>query len=72
MRKCTHLSIAAILLAVGILLNQQFTAQSQVSTYADVQNEAKRGGYRLIDMDELCNLCQQESNNFILVDTRQD
>ena len=39
---------------------------------AEVQAEAARGGYRLINTEELAKLYQQPPANFLLVDTRQD
>jgi hypothetical protein len=36
-RKFIHISFALIVFAVGILLSQLVTAQSQVPTYKDVQ-----------------------------------
>ena len=60
-----------IILAVGVFFNQQCIAQPQVASNADVQAEAQRGGYQLIDMDELWQLYQQANNNLLLVDTRQ-
>jgi len=57
---------------LGFFFSQQCIAQPQVAYNADVQAEAKRGGYRLIDMDELWQLYQQAGNNLLLIDTRQD
>jgi len=72
MKKLFRISFALIIFAFGILLSQQSMAQPQAASSAEVQAEAQRGGYHLIDLDELRMLYQQESNNLLLVDTRQD
>jgi hypothetical protein len=72
MRKLVRISSIIIILALGLFLSQQCIAQPQVASQADVQAEAQKGGYQLIDMDELWQLYQQADNNLLLVDTRQD
>jgi hypothetical protein len=42
------------------------------ATWADVQAEAQRGGYRLISTAQLADLYLKEPQNLLLVDTRQD
>jgi len=37
-----------------------------------VKLEAQKGGYRLINIDELWSLYQNNENNLVLVDTRQE
>jgi predicted sulfurtransferase len=37
-----------------------------------VQKEAERGGYRLIEIDELWEKYQDSQTNLLLIDTRQD
>ena len=59
-------------LAVEVLFSHQCIAQPKVASNADVQAEAKRGGYQLINMDELWQLYQQADNNLLLIDTRQE
>ena len=39
---------------------------------APVQEEARKGGYQLIDMDALWQLYQNENDNLVLVDTGQE
>jgi predicted sulfurtransferase len=41
-------------------------------TLADVQEEAKQGGYRLITTDELQGIIMRDPAAVMLVDTRQD
>jgi hypothetical protein len=72
MRKFIKISSIITILMVVIFFSQQCIAQPQVASNADVQAEAQRGGYRLIEMDELWQLYQQAGNNLLLVDTRQD
>jgi len=59
MRKFIHIPFVLIVFAVGLLLSHQVAAQSQIPTYVDVQTEAIKGGYRLIEMNELWQLYQQ-------------
>ena len=72
MREFVRISSIIFILVLGFFFSQQCIAQPQVAYNADVQAEAKRGGYRLIDMDELWQLYQQAGNNLLLIDTRQD
>lgn len=46
--------------------------QTEAELNAAVQQEAQRGGYRLIGVEELWQLYQDESANLLLIDTRQD
>ena len=72
MKKLVLVSSIIIILAVGVFFNQQCIAQPQVASNADVQAEAQRGGYQLINIEELWQLYQQADNNLLLVDTRQE
>jgi predicted sulfurtransferase len=72
MRKLVRISSIIIILAVGVFFSHQSIVQPQVASNADVQAEAQRGGYQLINMDELWQLYQQADNNLLLVDTRQE
>jgi len=72
MRKFARISSKIIILVVGIFFSQQCIAQPPDASNVDVHAEAQRGGYRLIDMDELWQLYQQADNNLLLVDTRQE
>jgi rhodanese-related sulfurtransferase len=42
------------------------------SNLAQVEQEAKNGGYRLIDVENLSNLYQSNREKILLVDTRQE
>ena len=72
MRKLTRISSIIIILAVGVFFSQLAIAQPPVTLKSDVEAEAQKGGYQLIDMDELWQLYQKADNNLLLVDTRQD
>ena len=46
--------------------------QNQTDPAVAVQKEAEKGGYRLIEVDELSTLFHDSSQNILLIDTRQD
>lgn len=46
--------------------------ESPKSTPPAVQEEAERGGYRLIDIDQLWELYQNNEGDVLLIDSRQD
>jgi len=73
MRKFVLISFAVIVFAVVFLVSHQVIAQQHdVSLSVEVQAEALKGGYRLIDMNELWQLYKKNNKNLLLVDTRQD
>jgi hypothetical protein len=49
-----------------------FSVQAGQSYQDAVQAEAKRGGYKLIDLDTLQSLYQNNTQELLLVDTRQE
>ncbi len=71
-RRTTLLALVAIVLTLGALWYINRPVVVQEATQAQVQAEAQRGGYRLINTTELAKLYQQPPANFLLVDTRQD
>ncbi len=71
-RRTTLLALAAAVLTLGALWYVNRPVVVQEATVAQVQAEAERGGYRLINTAELAKLYQQPPANFLLVDTRQD
>ena len=71
-RRTTLLALAAVVLTLGALWYVNRPVVVQEATKAQVQAEADRGGYRLINTEELAKLYQQPPANFLLVDTRQD
>jgi rhodanese-related sulfurtransferase len=53
-------------------LAPQSSGAPQEVTPEDLLAEADRGGYRLIDLQELRALYEHDSGNLLLVDTRQE
>ncbi len=71
-RRTTVLALVAVILTLGALWYVNRPVVVQDATPAQVQGEAARGGYRLIDTAALAKLYRQPPANFLLVDTRQD
>ncbi len=67
----TLLAVAAVVLTLGTLWYVHRPLIVKEASMAEVQAEAARGGYRLIDTEGLAKLCQQPPPGFLLVDTRQ-
>ncbi len=65
------LPLLAVLLTIGALFWTNRPAPSVQVTWADVEEEARRGGYRLIRTDELKEKYEKGSEALLLVDTRQ-
>jgi 3-mercaptopyruvate sulfurtransferase SseA len=70
--RTTLLALIAMALTLGVLWLQHRTVVVQEATMAEVEAEAARGGYRLINTEELAKLYHQPPANLLLVDTRQD
>jgi len=66
------LSFAAVGLTVAALWFTNRAVTPKETTREDVVAEAKGGGYRLIDTEELWARYQQGPGNILLVDTRQE
>lgn len=71
-RRTSVLALIAVILTLGLLWYVNRPVVVQDATVAQVQGEAARGGYRLIDTAALAQLYRQPPANFLLVDTRQD
>jgi hypothetical protein len=71
-RRTTFLALAAVILTLGALWYVNRPVILQEATMAEVRAEAARGGYRLINTEELGKIYQQPLANSLLVDTRQD
>ena len=71
-RSTTLLALAAVILTLGALWYMQRPVIPQEATMAEVQAEAARGGYRLMNTGELAELYRQHPARVLLVDTRQD
>lgn len=66
-------TLAALLIGGGMLYYQHRPLPAPVdATWEMAQQEAVRGGYRLITTQELAGRYRQEPHSMLLVDTRQD
>ncbi|MBI5247953.1 MAG: rhodanese-like domain-containing protein [Desulfomonile tiedjei] len=66
------LPLLAITITVGVLWFTNRAVTPKEPTWDDVVVEAREGGYRLINTDELKQRFEGDSQNILLVDTRQD
>jgi hypothetical protein len=71
-QRTTLLALAAIALTLWGLWYVHRPIIIQEATMAEVRAEAARGGYSLINTEELAKLYRQSSAKPLLVDTRQD
>ncbi|MBI4796835.1 MAG: rhodanese-like domain-containing protein [Deltaproteobacteria bacterium] len=71
-KKTLLLALVAAVLTLGTLWYAHRPVAIQESTMEDVRAEAARGGYRLINTEELAKLYRHPPANLLLVDTRQD
>ncbi|MBI5559038.1 MAG: rhodanese-like domain-containing protein [Deltaproteobacteria bacterium] len=61
-----------VFLFLVALLSPMVMGTAAAATLADVQQEAVRGGYRLINSDELRDMLNRHPAGVVLVDTRQE
>jgi len=66
------LALVAVVLTLGFLWQAHRPVAVEEASMAQVHAEAVRGGYRLINTEELAKIYQQPPADFLLVDTRQD
>jgi hypothetical protein len=71
-RRTTLLALAAVLLTLGALWLVNRPVIAPEATMAEVRAEAARGGYRLMNTEELAAVYRQHPGTVLLVDTRQD
>jgi hypothetical protein len=71
-RRTTFLALAAVILTLGALWYIHRPVIPPEATLAEVEAEAARGGYRLINTEALAELYRQHRATVLLVDTRQD
>ncbi len=64
--------IMAVSVALLVLWYIHLPVPIVVSNMAQVELEAKNGGYRLIDVEALSKLYQADREKILLVDTRQE
>lgn len=72
--KTSKVFLLALFLATGlfsVLLVPLFSVAEE-SELVSIQEEAKKGGYKLIDVDSLWQLYQEDKDNLVIVDTRQE
>ncbi len=67
----TILALLAIVLTVGGLWYVHRPVIEREPTREEVQAQAKKGGYRLINTADLAALMRQEAQKVLLADTRQ-
>jgi hypothetical protein len=72
MKRFVRILSALLILIVGVAHSHQCLAGQPVSFSTDIQAEAQRGGYRLLDLNGLWELYRQAGNIPMLIDTRQD
>ncbi len=70
-KRTTFLALMAVILTLGLLWQVNRPVTVQEATMAQVRAEAARGGYHLINTEELARMCQQPPAKFLLVDTRE-
>ncbi len=70
-RRTSILALVAVILTLGLLWYVNRPVILQEATPAQLRDEAARGGYRLINTEELAKMCQQPPAKFLLVDTRE-
>ncbi len=71
-RKIYWLPFMAIAVAGGVLWFTNRAVTPKEPSWNDVVAEAKAGGYRLIDTDELSRRYEADPNGILLIDTRQE
>lgn len=68
----TLLALVAVAITAGTLWYTHRTVIPKKATLDDVQTEAKQGGYRLINTQDLWQRYQTKPERPVLVDTRQE
>jgi 3-mercaptopyruvate sulfurtransferase SseA len=68
----TLLAFVAIAITAGALWFSNRSVTPKEATWEDVHNEAKLGGYNIINTEELWKLYNKNPDNLFLVDTRQE
>ena len=70
--KSTLLAILAVFFTAAVLWFNHRTPASKTATWEGVLTEARQGGYRLIRTEDLWQRYQKNSQQLLLVDTRQE
>jgi hypothetical protein len=66
------LALVVVGFTVGALWFTNRSVAPKEATWDDVVAEAKMGGYKLINMEELAERYKKDHNKLLLVDTRQE
>ena len=70
--KKTFLAFLAIVITVGALWFTNRSVTPKEATREDVQNEARQGGYHIIDTEEVWKRYSKNADSLLLVDARQE
>jgi hypothetical protein len=65
-------TLLAVSFTVTVLWLTSRSVTPKQATWEDVLTEARKGGYRLVTVDELWERYQKDPNDLLLVDTRQE
>ena len=68
----TFLALVAVVITTGIMWHTNRVVPPKKATWDDVRAEAKQGGYRLMNTDELSRQYTANPESLLLVDTRQE
>lgn len=66
------LPLAAIVATIALVWHGQQPATIKHTTWDDVLEEAKAGGYSIITTENVAELVDKEASSLLLVDTRQE
>jgi 3-mercaptopyruvate sulfurtransferase SseA len=66
------LAFLVIAITVGALWLTNRSVTLKEATYEDIQNEAKQGGYHIIDTQELWKRYSNNPDSLLIVDARQE
>jgi 3-mercaptopyruvate sulfurtransferase SseA len=66
------LAFLAVLASLFVSWSTNRVQVARVATMDDVRTEAEKGGYRLIDLQELVTLYESRRDQVLLIDTRQE
>lgn len=70
--KSAYLAVLAVALVIGLLWFTNRSVTPKQATWEDVLQEAKLGGYRIIQTEALWDLYRKDPQSLLLVDTRQE
>ena len=65
-------ALVAVVITIGYLWQTNRVVTPKEATWDDVLTEARQGGYRIINTDELWGRYKKDPGKMLLVDTRQE